>query len=162
MLKTLPDKSVAIDDLLEKIVKAVDEANRGTPLPIASVEIVLKTKISTSGGLDFSIPLISKISGKFVANADHANEMHITFEPKPPEPISRMALQPDLSEAVQLIKSAIVTAGSKLPGYVFKSASVQIDFIIDETGSISFVFTLGEAASYTNSIIIHFGERDKK
>jgi hypothetical protein len=84
MPKVLTDiRAVLVDDLLDEIKVAVDLANNGTALPISTVEIVLKMNATFSGGIDFTIPLVSSITGKFVGKTNHITETHLVFEPKP-------------------------------------------------------------------------------
>nr|WP_320161118.1 hypothetical protein [uncultured Methanoregula sp.] len=153
----LDETAVLIDDVLDEIQKAIELANKETPVPINSVEIVLKINSSGSAGIDFSIPILSKISGKIVGKVNHITETHIVFEPKEEKFESEFA--PDISKSIQYIKNVIKEASVRTPSLKFKSAKTQIDFTVTETGSITFVFTGSEEVSGTHSLIISFGEK---
>jgi len=162
MPKVLTDiRAVLVDDLLEEIKVAVDLANDGTALPISTVEIVLKMNATFSGGIDFTIPLVSSITGKFVGKTNHITETHLVFEPKPVRALAKAPLPPGLATSVRFIKDAIEKSKTKLPSMQFKSAKTQVDFVVTETGSVSCIFTGSEEVAGTHSLILSFGEKAK-
>ncbi|MFA7695433.1 MAG: hypothetical protein WCX63_07860 [Methanoregula sp.] len=157
MPKIIPTISaVLVDDVLKEIKEAVDLANEGTKLPISTVEIVLKLNATVSGGIDFSIPLISSVTGKFVGKINHITETRIVFEPKSSRAVTKAPL-PGLSQSVRFIKDAIGKSEMVIPNLQFKSAKTQVDFTVTETGSISCIFSGSEEVAGTHSLIISFG-----
>jgi hypothetical protein len=161
MPKIIPNlNAVLIEDVLREIREAIDLANDGTKLPISTVEIVLKINSTASAGIDFSIPVISSITGKLLGKVNHITETHIVFEPKITKVAPSLTFT-GLSQSIQRIKDAIVKAGMITPDLKFKSAKTQIDFTITETGSISCIFTGSEEVAGTHSLVISFGEKAK-
>jgi hypothetical protein len=160
MVKIIPElKATTIDEVLKDVKAAVDLANADARLPINTVEIVFKINAAASGGVSFTVPIISHFTGKILGKVNHITETRIVFEPNPPQKAEKAL--PDLSESIKLIKAAIVKAGEITPDLRFKSAKAQIDFTISEEGSINFFFTGSEEIDGTHSIIISFGKDGK-
>jgi|GEM_PF-6028603 len=156
-------KAVLVEDVLKELQDALALVKGTTKLPISSVEIVLKIATTGTAGVDFSIPLISKLSGKFIGKVSHVSEMHIVFEPKDIQEVKRLAALPqEIESMASTITKAINSAITIVPSMKFKSAKAQVDFTVDETGSITFVFTGSEEIGATHSLIFSFGEKEKK
>ncbi len=162
MVKIIPElKATTIDEVLNEVKLAVDLADKEAPLPINTVEIVFKMNAASSAGVSFTVPIISRLTGKILGKVNHITETHIVFEPNLQEKVEKAAA-PNISDSVQLIKDALVRAVGITPGLRFKSAKAQIDFTISEEGSLNFIFTGSEEINGTHSIIITFGKSGKQ
>jgi hypothetical protein len=148
-------KGAAIEDIIFEIKKAVDLANQDAMLQIKSVEIGLKVVAAGEGGIEFSVPLISDVTGKIVGGASRASEITITFEPKPAKPTN--GIMPDMTEAIRQVKEAIEKAKASLPNLAFKSAVIKLNFTVTQNGGINFILKMKEDLEGVHSLKIEFG-----
>lgn len=159
MVKVAGD-GVPVDELIRVIKASVKRAgvSSAADLQIASVQLILKVIAASTvgGGLNFRVPVLGmqlSVGGKITQQDTHT--LDITLVP-PAQPSSHELRDGDVEDAIvdaiTTIRAVITSAAQGDDPWVLSTGTVDISFVVTETGTISLGVEGELAKEVTNTL----------
>lgn len=144
----ITDEGVPLDDLIETVKASVVRAgiSRTTPdadFQVASVQLVLQVLAASTagGGLDFRVPFIGmklKVGAKVTRHDTHTIDITLNPPKDTGRPVRGGAdVEDAIVNAVEAIRAVTARAAAGDDPWEMTESTVDISFVITQTGTIS-------------------------
>jgi hypothetical protein len=136
-----------IDLIVDQVKKAILEVDKDAPsegpaLTIKEADLTLSLVRTKKGGVDAGFKLFGHDLG-FTADRTKADTHTIDIKLKPSADVMELGhvdVQQTLVDAMRAIRDSVAKAAQSEPRFALDEASVELNFQVDDNGTISFVF----------------------
>jgi hypothetical protein len=155
-----------VEEVIQQVKEAITLSQRldygdGPDVQVKEVQLTLKAYVQTGGGAEFKlkIPFINQDFGLTGgASEEETHTVQLVFVPATPKSLLR-PIKTQLVEGISAVRRSLRAAAAGDIPLDLKTASVSLDFVLDEKGQISLVVRGNLGRKWSNTVTVSLALR---